>query len=66
MIAGNGEYGPGIGTGYTGEKSGVKKCVKNRVKNEIVLVWDVPWSFWTIQSGSGPEFNKEFDFELKK
>ena len=36
MIAGNGEYGPGIGTGYTGEKSGAKKCVKNRKKSEIV------------------------------
>ena len=23
-------------------------------------------AFWTIQSGSGPEFNKEFDFEVKK
>ena len=45
MIAGNGEYGPGIGTGYTGEKSGSKKCVKNRVKSEIVLVRDVPGSF---------------------
>ena len=23
-------------------------------------------AFWTIQSGSGPEFYKEFDFEVKK
>ena len=23
-------------------------------------------AFWTIQSGSGPEFDKEFDFEVKK
>ena len=47
MIPGNGEYGSGIGTGYTGGKSGAKKCVKNRVKTEIVLVWDVPGSFWS-------------------
>ena len=23
-------------------------------------------AFWTFQSGNGPEFNKEFDFEFKK
>ena len=36
MRAGNGEYGFSIGDGYTGEKSGTQKCVKNQVKSEIV------------------------------
>ena len=45
MIPGNGEYGFSIGAGYTGGKFGTQKCVKNQVKSEIVLVWDVPGSF---------------------
>ena len=37
----------------------MKKCIKNQVKIEIVLVWDVPGSFL-----SDPEW--KFDSELKK
>ena len=42
MIPGKGWYASGIGPGYTRRQFGPRKCVKNRVKSWILLVWDAP------------------------